>query len=245
MGIFKRLKESIRYHRDTADSERFIEYLRRCGVSVGRDVIFYEPRTMAIDTTKPCLISIGNSVRVTRGVVILTHGADWHVLRELYHTPFGSAGEVIVEDNVFLGNNCIVLKGVTIGRNSIIGAGSVVTRSIPPGTVAAGNPARPIMSIEEYYEKRKGAQLREAQGWARAIFEKHGRLPVPDDFSEFFELFLKRDPRSFGKIPVMLQVGKHYRDFLESKPMFDSFEDFLRSCGLPASAASSSPGPSE
>ncbi len=236
MSIFRSIAESWRYRRDTGSSESFAAYLRRQGVEVGTNVVFYEPRTMTIDITKPSLIAIGNDVRITRGVVILTHGADWHVLRELYQRPFGSAGRVVIKDNVFVGVNSIILKDVTIGDNSIIGAGSVVTKDVPPGTIAAGNPARPISSVEEYYEKRISVQAREAGVWAQAIFERKGRLPVPDDFTEFFELFLQRDPAKFGNIPVRLQVGKHYREFLQSKPDFDSFEDFLRSCGLPRKA---------
>jgi len=55
---------------------------------------------------------------------------------------------MIIEDGVFIGMNSLVLKGVTIGARSVIGAGSVVTRSIPPGVIAAGNPARPVRPLD-------------------------------------------------------------------------------------------------
>jgi acetyltransferase-like isoleucine patch superfamily enzyme len=58
-----------------------------------------------------------------------------------------AAAPVIVEDNVFVGANSIILKGVTIGENSVIGAGSVVTRSIPANVIAAGNPARMLRQL--------------------------------------------------------------------------------------------------
>lgn len=54
---------------------------------------------------------------------------------------------VIVEDNVFIGTGAIILKGVTIGRNSVVGAGSVVTKSIPENTIVAGNPAKVIKKL--------------------------------------------------------------------------------------------------
>jgi len=57
------------------------------------------------------------------------------------------AKPVYIEDDVFIGMNSLVLKGVRIGCGSVIGAGSVVTRDIPPGVIAAGNPARVIREI--------------------------------------------------------------------------------------------------
>jgi UDP-3-O-[3-hydroxymyristoyl] glucosamine N-acyltransferase len=206
--------------------------LRNKGCSIGEECIFYGPRDIIVDITQPCLITIGNNVRITSGVVILTHGADWHVLREMYHKPFGSAGPVTIKDNVFIGMNSIILKDVTIHENSIIGAGSVVVNDVASGTVAAGNPAKPIMSIEEYFRKREGLMLEEARRYAQAIFNRYRRLPVPEDFKEFFFLFIERDPAKFKGIPVKMQLGKYYQEFLESKPYFDSFEDFLKYCNL-------------
>jgi len=54
---------------------------------------------------------------------------------------------VVIEDDVFIGMNCLVLKGVTLGRGCVVGAGSVVTRDVPPGMVAAGNPAKVIGEV--------------------------------------------------------------------------------------------------
>lgn len=54
---------------------------------------------------------------------------------------------VFIDDDVFVGMNCLVLKGVSIGKGSIIGAGSVVTGNVPSGVVAAGNPARVLRSL--------------------------------------------------------------------------------------------------
>lgn len=55
---------------------------------------------------------------------------------------------IIIEDDVWIGMNCIILKGVTIGRGAVIGAGSVVTHDIPPFTLAAGNPAKEIRKLK-------------------------------------------------------------------------------------------------
>jgi len=55
--------------------------------------------------------------------------------------------KVVVEDNVFIGMDCVVLKGVTIGKNSVIGAGSIVTKDIPRNCIASGIPAKVIRMI--------------------------------------------------------------------------------------------------
>ena len=60
----------------------------------------------------------------------------------------GATAPVVIEDGVFIGMNSLVLKGVTVGAGSVIGAGSVVTRSIPPAVIAAGNPAHPIRPLD-------------------------------------------------------------------------------------------------
>ena len=64
-------------------------------------------------------------------------------------------GKIVIEDNVHIGWDTIIMPGVTIGKNSIIGCGSVVTKSIPDNSVAVGVPAKVIESIDEYYEKNK------------------------------------------------------------------------------------------
>jgi acetyltransferase-like isoleucine patch superfamily enzyme len=231
--VFKAVRERFLFAYRHSSSERFIAFLRGMGISIGERCIFYNPRSTWIDITRPYLISIGNDVRLTHGVIILTHGADWHVLREINGKTYGSAGAVAIKDNVFVGMNAIILNGVTINENSIVGAGAVVTRDVPPGTVVGGNPAKVIMDIGDYSTKRDSAQVDEARVLACAIRERYGRLPVPDDFKEFFELFLERDPRKFGRIPVAMQTGRYYEQFMQSKPLFPSFEAFLESCKLP------------
>jgi acetyltransferase-like isoleucine patch superfamily enzyme len=86
-------------------------------------------------------IVIGNNVLIGTGVIITD--TDMHPLDpdERMAGIDCSASEVRIEDNVFIGARAIVLKGITIGKDSIIGAGSVVSKNIPAGVMAAGNPA--------------------------------------------------------------------------------------------------------
>lgn len=96
-------------------------------------------------------IIIGNNVLLASKVYISDHSHGEISLETLKTPPakrqLFSKGPVIIEDNVWLGEGVIVLPGVTIGENSIVGANAVVTKSIPKNSVAAGNPARIIREI--------------------------------------------------------------------------------------------------
>lgn len=88
-------------------------------------------------------ITLGNRVRCGANTVITD--TDWHTDDPRTSPPKA----VIIEDDVWLGLNVVVLKGVTIGKGSVIGANSLVSRSIPAGVVAAGNPAKVIRSLND------------------------------------------------------------------------------------------------
>ena len=93
-------------------------------------------------------ITIGNDVSIGANSSLMD--TDFHplvpMIREI-DPDAGQAAPIIVESNVFIGMNCIILKGVTIGCGSVVGAGSVVTDNVPPGMIAAGNPARVIKAV--------------------------------------------------------------------------------------------------
>ena len=141
---------------------------------IGDRTVIFAPTKTCIDATRPWLIEIGNDVKITEGVTILTHGYDWSVLQNVYGEILGSAGKVKIGNNVFIGMKTTILKNVEIGDNVIIGANSLVNKNIPSNVVVAGNPARIIMSIEEYYQKRKAVQQEEAIELVR----EYRKLPV-------------------------------------------------------------------
>ncbi len=88
-------------------------------------------------------VSIGKNVRC--GANTLISDGDWH-----QNDPrAGQPASIIIGDNVWLGVNVTVLKGVTIGENSVIGAGSVVVKDIPSNCIAAGNPCKVIRSLDK------------------------------------------------------------------------------------------------
>ncbi|MBN1828339.1 MAG: acyltransferase [Deltaproteobacteria bacterium] len=93
-------------------------------------------------------ILIGNNVTVGANSVIID--TDFHPIgpedRRL-NPAEGKEADVIIEDDVFIGMNCLILKGVTMGRGSLAGAGSVVTSNVPSGVIVAGNPAQPVREL--------------------------------------------------------------------------------------------------
>lgn len=93
-------------------------------------------------------ILIGDNVNVGANTIIMD--TDFHPLdaeaRRLDSAPAKTA-PVSIEDNVFIGMNCLILKGVTLGKGSVIGAGSVVTKDVPSNAIVAGNPARLIGNV--------------------------------------------------------------------------------------------------
>lgn len=93
-------------------------------------------------------IKIGSNVLIGSGVVILD--SDMHPVnyKERLENLKAVSSPVIIEDDVFIGARSIILKGVTIGEGSVIGAGSVVTTDIAPYSIACGNPAVIIKHIE-------------------------------------------------------------------------------------------------
>lgn len=124
------------------------EYFRKQGAQIGENC-----RLMIRSLgPEPYLIKIGNHVSISNGVRLLTHdGSGWVFHHE--DPTLQRFGKIEIKDNCFLGVNCIILPGITIGPNSIVGAGAVVTKDVPPNTIVAGNPARVIKSIDKYKSK--------------------------------------------------------------------------------------------
>ncbi|MGD0336879.1 MAG: acyltransferase [Candidatus Omnitrophota bacterium] len=244
-GIFKiisRLKNkivtSLELKLAYVNNDTYVRYLRKKGISIGRECIFFSPSTTVVDLTRPELVTIGDKVNIAIGCIILTHGFDWCVLREIHPGEiFGSAGPVTIGNNVFIGIRSIILKNVKIGNNCVIGAGSVVTKDVPDNSVVAGNPAKVIMSVDQLYKKYKERQLEEAKINALVIYRRKNRVPKISDFKEFFFLFSTAEEAEKAGINVRNQSSPdHYELYKQShSPMFKSLDEFLKYCNIPTS----------
>lgn len=129
-----------------------IERVRREGAVIGEGCIFAGLPEFG---SEPYLITIGRDVRFAPRVALITHDGGIAVAHTMDPGRYGKTrkfGRIDIQDNCVIGLGVIILPGVTIGRDCVVAAGSVVTRSLPPGVVAAGNPAQPIMTIRQYAE---------------------------------------------------------------------------------------------
>ncbi|MGE6568339.1 acyltransferase [Shewanella vesiculosa] len=122
-------------------------------VTIGNNVsINYDCHIACINN-----IFIGNNVLIASRVYISDHSHGLSDYSDIDIPPsqriIHSKGPVIIEDNVWLGEGVVVLPGVTIGKGTIVGANSVVTRNLPPYTVCAGVPAKVLKKIENIHNE--------------------------------------------------------------------------------------------
>ena len=102
--------------------------------------------------TEPWIITLGKNVHITNGVRFITHDGGTLLFRDIV-PDLEITKPIVVGDNVYIGNNVLILPGVKIGNKVIIGAGAVVTKDIPDNSVAVGVPAKVIKTADEYFEK--------------------------------------------------------------------------------------------
>jgi acetyltransferase-like isoleucine patch superfamily enzyme len=99
--------------------------------------------------SEPSLLSFGDDVTIADGVRFLTHDGAAALFRKEF-PGLSVTSPISVGTNVFIGSDSLILAGVSIGDNTVIGAGAVVTKDVASHTVVAGNPARPIKSLADY-----------------------------------------------------------------------------------------------
>lgn len=136
--------------------EERIAQLRRRGVRIGEGCQIHTTSFC----TEPYLVELGNRVGVSGGTKFITHdGSVWMHRRE---RPCGQIlGRIVVGDDSFIGEDCLILPGTTIGRGCVVAAGSVVRGTIPDNVVVSGNPGRVVgrASLLKRIQSGRGAVL--------------------------------------------------------------------------------------
>ncbi|KAF7157899.1 hypothetical protein CNMCM5623_002333 [Aspergillus felis] len=120
-----------------------------CNITIGRDC-FVNWNLTVLDTS---LVVIGDRVQIGTNVSIITAGHDTSILSRRKCVEFGHP--IFIEDDCWIGANVVILPGVRIGQGSTIGAGSIVTKDIPPFSVAMGSPCRVKKTIPSAEEEEQ------------------------------------------------------------------------------------------
>ncbi|MHC8299325.1 acyltransferase [Pseudomonas sp. ZS1P83] len=106
----------------------------------------------AANITDPSLVRLGNNVGLSC-CTLFGHDGIVGLLEVRYGKKLDSVGAIDIRDNCFIGYGSIIMPRVTIGPDSIVAAGAVVVKDVPPGVVVAGNPAKVICTMEEVLAK--------------------------------------------------------------------------------------------
>jgi acetyltransferase-like isoleucine patch superfamily enzyme len=121
-----------------------INIYRYLGMSIGKDT-YIGPDLEIIDQTLSGLVILGDRVTLSpRITLVVSASPNNSKLREIYPRKFG---KITIEDDTWVGTGVIILPGVTIGKMSIVAAGAVVTKDVPPYTIVAGVPAKQIKKV--------------------------------------------------------------------------------------------------
>jgi len=141
VSSFDEVRGRYRRHRDP------VRYARSLGVRIGEGC-----RLIGVEFgSEPYLVTLGDHVSAT-GTVFVTHDGGVWVFRD-ERPDCDLIAPISVGSNVFLGTRTVVLPGVEIGDNVVVGAGAIVARDLPSECVAVGVPAKPIRSLDEYWRE--------------------------------------------------------------------------------------------
>lgn len=149
--FFYRIILKINTFCESLVGKAYIEICKAKGLKVGKDVIFVEAPKFG---SEPFLIEIGDRTKITANCTFINHDGAMYVIRSMEkYIDARNFGRIKIGKNCFIGNNCTILPGIEMGDNCILGAGSVLSSSMPPNSVFAGVPAKFICTTEEYGDK--------------------------------------------------------------------------------------------
>lgn len=144
------------------------------GVTVMGDVNF---------GSEPYLITLRRKCRITNGVIFITHDGGTWAFRHRWdeYKDVIKYGRIEVGAESFIGARSIIMPGVKIGHNCVVGAGSVVTKDIPDESVVCGVPAKVVCTTKEYAEKCKIAMEAELPGFDQELYMKDKKKFLMDN----------------------------------------------------------------
>jgi acetyltransferase-like isoleucine patch superfamily enzyme len=188
-------------------------YLRKQGAQIGNNC------SIMVHSlgTEPYLIKIGNHVAISKGVVFATHEAAARIIQD--EIPgLHVFGPIIIEDNCVIGQNAFLCPNIRIGRNSIIGANSVVISDIPADKVAMGVPARVMGSTEKLKEKYRalwkqqeppGTMTEQGKDFFHSKYYKKNRKILKEHLLKLYAERLSLENNNNGEKDLQRESDEH------------------------------------
>lgn len=237
MNIIKKLKRIVAslIWPNNYDSDAYVCYLRKCGLTIGGGTRFINPKQCKLDVNRGDYISIGkNCCLVT--VTILAHDYSWYVMRDVYDDYLPDPGGYVkIGNNCFIGCMATILKDTEIGDNVIIGANSVVKGKVPSNTIWAGVPAKQICTLEEYYQRRCNNRLDDLVKRYKHVKHTKGTVSITS-MGYFAYYFLERSNDNYDKYIKPLEFNgksdntRNKELFFTTKPVFSCFNEMTAFC---------------
>ena len=175
--------------KERSSSKSYTNYLQKHCRKFGKDVVIYDPHKVFIDKDALHFIEIGDNCQITSDVKILAHDESYSVCGLRYGALPREQKITKIGNNVFIGMNSIILMGSEIGDNVIIGAGSVVSGKVESDSVYAGNRAKKIKNLDEYFAQHQKDFEDSAYLFIKSFIKKNNRKPNTEEIHVYRLLF--------------------------------------------------------
>lgn len=187
----------------------------------------YNARNTTIDETSLQHIFIGDNTQITAGVIVLAHDYSYSVLGNIFGELPRQQRDTVIGKNVFIRMNSVILMGAKIGDNVIVGAGSVVSGSIPSNSVCAGNPAKVICSLEQFLDKSRARFAESAKCYYAGINRKNQKV-TEEDMIIYRSLFTEKSEMDrFVADGNFCGLESKKKVNMESYRKYKTFNDFM------------------